>query len=173
MADFELIIPVVLDWEGGYVNDPADSGAETYCGISRKHYPDWEGWPLVDAAKPLEDGDKIADKALEEMVKTFYYVTKWRDINGEGIVSQKVAHMLMDYQVHSGDIATMAVQAIVGAKQDGWIGPVTLAAINKMPEKLLFEQLKQQRIAFLKRLAARRPKDQKFLKGWLRRVNGI
>lgn len=173
MANFEQIIPFTRGWEGGYVNDPSDSGKETYCGISREHWPDWEGWPLVDLAKPLDTGAIIEDKVLEEMVNTFYYVTKWKDIAGDGIVSKKVAAALFDYQVHSGDIATRALQGIVGVKQDGVIGPVTLKAINSQPENLLFTRLMENRIDFLTRLAARRAKDQKFLKGWLRRVNEL
>jgi lysozyme family protein len=44
MADYpeEFVSAVndVLKWEGGYVDDPKDSGGETNMGISRRQYPD-------------------------------------------------------------------------------------------------------------------------------------
>jgi len=37
--EFEKAIKFVLKWEGGYSNDPNDSGGETKYGISKKSYP--------------------------------------------------------------------------------------------------------------------------------------
>jgi hypothetical protein len=51
MADFTLFFPKLMGHEGGYVNHPADPGAETYAGVARAYNPQWPGWPLVDAAK--------------------------------------------------------------------------------------------------------------------------
>jgi len=39
MDAFEVALNFVLKWEGGYVNDPRDSGGETKFGISKKAYP--------------------------------------------------------------------------------------------------------------------------------------
>ena len=36
---FEEIIEVVLEHEGGYVNDPKDPGGETKYGVSKRAYP--------------------------------------------------------------------------------------------------------------------------------------
>ena len=38
-SSFDLAIPIVLENEGGYVNDPADPGGETKYGISKRSYP--------------------------------------------------------------------------------------------------------------------------------------
>lgn len=38
--DFRRCLQFVLQWEGGYVNDPDDPGGETKWGISKKSYPD-------------------------------------------------------------------------------------------------------------------------------------
>ena len=37
---FEEIIEIVLEHEGGYVNDPDDAGGETKYGIAKRWYPD-------------------------------------------------------------------------------------------------------------------------------------
>ena len=36
---FDKIIEVVLEHEGGYVNDPDDAGGETKYGIAKRWYP--------------------------------------------------------------------------------------------------------------------------------------
>ena len=41
MITKETIISKTLETEGGYVNDPSDSGGETYCGIARNSNPNW------------------------------------------------------------------------------------------------------------------------------------
>jgi hypothetical protein len=40
MSKFDEIIEVVLEHEGGYVNDPKDPGGETNYGIAKRSHPD-------------------------------------------------------------------------------------------------------------------------------------
>lgn len=173
MADFKQVIGHIRKHEGGYVNDPQDAGGETYCGITRKNFPHWEGWVIVDRYKPLKYNQIIADKLLEDMVDTFYYKTKWCAVYGDKINSQQVAYMLMDWYVNSGTHATRALQRIVGVKSDGVIGPASLKAINDYPEVDLVEKYKQARIDFYHKIVVRRPANAKFLNGWLARVATI
>ena len=53
MADFLISFKKTNINEGGFVDDPSDSGGMTYAGVSRKWFPNWEGWKIVDAHKPL------------------------------------------------------------------------------------------------------------------------
>lgn len=48
---FDKALEQVLKDEGGYVNDPIDSGGETFRGVSRNNNPNWRGWKLIDEAK--------------------------------------------------------------------------------------------------------------------------
>ncbi len=51
---FNIAVKFVLDWEGGYVNDPNDPGGETNYGISARAYPDLDIQNLtVDQAKAI------------------------------------------------------------------------------------------------------------------------
>ena len=34
MADINLLVPTILKWEGGYVNDPLDNGGATNMGVT-------------------------------------------------------------------------------------------------------------------------------------------
>ena len=51
MAEFKISLQKTLAHEGEYVNDPVDSGKETYRGISRTNHGDWKGWSIIDQYK--------------------------------------------------------------------------------------------------------------------------
>ncbi len=177
MWRFEYCIGNTLKWEGGYSNDTADRGGETYCGISRKYNPDWAGWKVIDAYKRvhgLERGEVVAgNKLLNECVTDYYKAQYWNSINAEALLGEYFLPLLFDWYVHSGAVATKALQALVGVKPDGNIGPKTIAAINAVDDKLLFTQLKERRIMFLKAIVQRDPTQGKYINGWLRRVNSF
>ncbi len=53
--DFQKAVDDLIDnWEGGYVNDPHDSGGETNFGISKRSYPDMD---IKDLTR--EDAEEI------------------------------------------------------------------------------------------------------------------
>ncbi|MDR1308836.1 MAG: hypothetical protein LBL95_02880 [Deltaproteobacteria bacterium] len=89
---FEDVYKKTEKFEGGYVNDPQDKGGETFRGISRKAHPDWEGWPLIDAAKELVgDTPRAIDRHFENdqemaaMVSRFYRVNYWQPFDKKGV----------------------------------------------------------------------------------------
>ena len=47
MAEFKISLQKTLAHEGEYVNDPVDSGKETYRGISRANHGNWKGWSII------------------------------------------------------------------------------------------------------------------------------
>lgn len=51
MARFQPALEKLLRLEGGWCSVPGDRGGETYCGISRAHWPTWEGWTTIIKAK--------------------------------------------------------------------------------------------------------------------------
>lgn len=170
MADFKIAIPFVRKWEGGWVNNPNDSGLETYCGISRKYWPKWEGWKLVDYYKPLKSWQVIQDARLEEMVNDFYFLEQWGHFLGSAITDQKVAGFLFDWYVNSKGYAIKNAQRLVGVNDDGVMGPKTLSAINAAGPGL-YKSLKEARIRYYQHLVQMNPKNEIFLEGWLNRVN--
>ncbi len=175
MADFNRAIQIILAHEGGYAYVEGDQGGETYRGVSRKWNPDWEGWALVDMHKPLVHRQIIEDLTLEEMLATFYYKRYWVPVMGDKIVSQRVANILADWYVTSGDDAVKALQVIAKVKADGHMGPVSLAAINKIcqvNEAAVIACFNVVRKGFYTVLA-KRGENAKFLKGWLARVDSV
>lgn len=115
-----------------------DTGGETYAGISRKWFPKWEGWKIVDANKPLRWNQKIKDQALAAMVKTFYKKTFWDAIEGDTIEHQVTAERLYDFGVNAGSARSIKqIQTILGIPQSGKVDAATMDAINNPTQHLL------------------------------------
>lgn len=102
MADFLKAHHITEQTEGGYVNDPDDNGGETYAGISRKFFPTWGGWSIVDSHKPLKTNQKIKDNALTEKIHQFYKANFWDKIGGDAMTDQDLANQVYDMAVNSG-----------------------------------------------------------------------
>mgnify|MGYP006921402083 CR=1 FL=1 len=102
MAKFLIAHQITEQTEGGYVNDPDDNGGETYAGISRKFFPKWAGWSLVDSHKPLKTNQKIKDGALTEQIHHFYKENFWDKIGGDQMADQDLANQVYDMAVNSG-----------------------------------------------------------------------
>ena len=155
--------------EGGFVNDPDDAGGATNMGVTLHTYISYcrrKGYPLPG----VEQLKRLTEEQWQDIIRTTY----WDVCRADEIQSQSVANLVVDWAVHSGNAtAAKHVQRIVGAKADGIIGPNSLAAINSVSPLPLFGQIKQDRIKFLKNLVVTRPQNQKFLRGWLNRVNSF
>jgi lysozyme family protein len=174
MASFDTAYrKYILPNEGGYANALFDKGGETYAGIARNYHPTWPGWPYIDSVK-ANNGGTIKTNAkfpdVQHLVDDFYLAWWNRNRFGE-INSQDVANLLFDYNVNSSSYAIKAIQRIVGVPDDGKMGPVTLAAINKMNAAELYNALKAQRRSFFQYLVDKDPTQEKFLTGWLYRLD--
>ena len=170
MADFSKAQPYILKGEGGYVHDKHDTGGETYRGISRNNFPNWSGWEIVDAHKPLNRGEFINSHILDSMVNEFYKVHFWDNMKGDGITDEKVAGYLYDWYVNAGRNAIKELQKILKVDVDGIVGPGTQKAINAA-DNTLITMLHNARLDYYKRIA--KGDNEKFLKGWLNRANDL
>lgn len=104
MANFEPAYNLTLSNEGGYNNNPNDPGKETYKGISRFYWPDWEGWAIIDAKKSHPEFKQVLkeDEFLNRYVKAFYNEKFWREANLSDICSQEIANEIFDTGVNQG-----------------------------------------------------------------------
>ena len=169
MAKVSELVPHILKWEGGYVNDPDDLGGETNKGVTFKTYKLYKkkrGLPEPS----LGDLMRLSDEEFEDILKTMY----WNACKADFIESQSVANAIVDWAWHSGTAtAVKEIQKVLNVTADGVIGNVTLAAINSRSPLPLFGAIQQARIAYLERICNARPANQKFMKGWLRRVHDL
>ncbi|MEG1728399.1 MAG: glycosyl hydrolase 108 family protein [Bacteroidaceae bacterium] len=170
MANVKLLLPFILKWEGGFVNDPLDKGGATNMGVTiatwRKVGYDKDGDGDIDVTdlKLLTEAD-----VLNRVLKPNYW-DRWQ---ADRINSQAVANILVDWVWGSGASGIKIPQRLLGLKQDGIVGSVTLTTVNKTDPLVLFNSIKAERKAFLLRIVERDPSQKRFIKGWLNRLNSI
>lgn len=169
MARVELLVPHILRFEGGYVNDPDDLGGATNKGVCFKTYKLYRQRKKLP--KPtLEDLKNISDGEFVSILKEMY----WDACRADHIESQSVANAIVDWAWHSGTVtAVKEVQKVLGVESDGIIGNITLTAINSWSPLPLFGQIQQARLNYLERICIARPANRKFEKGWVRRVRSL
>ena len=140
MADYKVHIPFLEKWEGGWSNDPYDSGGATMKGVTLRTYTAYR--KKKGLLPPTEDDLRnISKEEWLDIYKTMY----WDKIKGDAFQSQSVANLMVDWFWMSGIIAIKRLQLIVGTKQDGIVGAKTLAAVHAKNQKELFTQLKNAR----------------------------
>lgn len=137
MANFKIAFRKTCKWEGEYVNDPDDTGGETYKGISRKHHPTWNGWKIIDKLKqehPRGFKTKLkGNSELQAMVDDFYKRNYWNHLHLDDLANQELANQVFDTAVNCGiKPAVKIIQKVLGIPADGKLGPVTIEAMKKI-----------------------------------------
>lgn len=169
MAQVEKLVPFILKWEGGYVNDPDDLGGATNKGVTFKTYKFYRmrrGLP----APTIADLKNLSDEEFTDILKTLF----WGQCKADYIESQSVANALVDWAWNSGTItAIKEVQKVLGVKADGIVGNITLSAINSESPLPLFGKIQSARKAYIERICKARPANLKFRRGWLLRVSSM
>lgn len=183
MADVNKYAKWVLKWEGGYVNDPLDAGGETNKGITLATWKSagYDVSEKIPEVKTIKNNKvviyKNVTKSLLEMTdEQFTKILKekyWDKWQADTIKSQSVAQMLVQWMWGSGIDGVKEAQKVLGVAEDGIIGSKTLAAVNSREPKELWNALKKAREQFFRDLVAKKPTNQKFLQGWLNRLNDM
>ncbi len=176
MSDlFDRLVEKLIAVEGGYVNDPSDSGGETIWGITK--------------AVARESGYSGSMRSMtRDQAKSIYRARYWTKPGLHLIapLSHDIAEELLDTGVNAGTGAAGAFfQRSLnvlnrGGKDypdiavDGAIGPATAAALGAFlkrngakAEHRMLKLLNCLQGAFYAELAERREKDERFLAGWL------
>ena len=169
MAQIEKLLPIILHWEGGYVNDPQDLGGPTNKGVTL------DTWKRLGYDK--NDDEVIDEEDLKLLTQQDFrsvLIVYWNRWQADWIVSQSLANILVDWVWGSGKYGITLPQKILGVKPDGIVGTITLQALNEYPDyQQLFDAIKQERIAYIDRICQSRPANGRFCKGWLRRINSF
>ena len=156
---FLRAVAVVLDHEGGYVNDLRDPGGETKWGISKRSYPSLD----------------IANLTREDAI-VIYYRDWWQRYGYGRLQDEAVATKLLDMAVNMGPATAhrLLQEALVflgyDIAVDGIIGPQTITAADEADPKRLLQVLRWLAAHYYYRIATQRPQSRAFLIGWLKRA---
>jgi lysozyme family protein len=159
----------VLEHEGGYVNNPLDTGGRTNFGITQATYEKFLGRKLSSAE---------ADSVMKNMPKgnavAIYKTMYWDAIQGDKIKQYAIAAIIFDQAVNRGvSAAVKQAQRILGLAQDGKIGPVTIATLNGVKDTDFIPKYLTESINAYKTIVANNPSQSVFLNGWLKRVESL
>ena len=182
---FEQIVRKVISIEGGYSNDPDDSGGETICGIARNYWPNWEGWKYVDKIKA--DGEIPQVERFIPLAELFYRSMFWDPIRGDDLTNHNVAYEMFEISVNLGiHQASVNLQEALNLLnrngktwdeilEDGRIGPRTLATLDKQLAQRngaadMVKILNTLQGMHYINVARVKPTQEKYLRGWLDRT---
>lgn len=85
MKAFKKAMEELLEHEGYYVYDPDDAGGETYRGISRRYFPGWTGWTVIDENKISNTGLDRVYARLSLDVEDHYKHYFWNRFAGDSV----------------------------------------------------------------------------------------
>jgi lysozyme family protein len=164
MANYTKIIPFILRWEGGFVNDPLDKGGATNKGVTLGTYRQFYG-----ATATVEQLKNITVGEWNHIFKSGYW-NKWK---ADEIRSQPVAKILVDWLWLSGSPAIKLPQRLLGVAPDGVVGAQTIAAVNTADAKKLFADIMAARVQYINDIIVRTPTNERFRKGWMNRLDAL
>ncbi len=191
MANFLQAHKITMSHEGGWANNPADSGGMTYKGIAYNFNPGWPGWLLVSGANKKHGGNAklinaelAVNQNLQNSVLQFYKQNYW-DVNHlDQVINQRIASELYDTGVNMGvGTAAQFVQRSLNLLNnrgrlypdidvDGKIGPVTLDLINSHPNPThLLICLNGFQFMRYADNAEKKESQEQFMNSWLGRVS--
>ena len=167
------VINAIIEREGGFVDDPDDSGGATNYGVTE--------------AVAREHGYTGPMRDMPRRVAVEIYTGRyWSAVRGDELaqLSERIADEVADTAVNmgparAGQFLQRALNALNDRERlygdlvlDGAIGPATVGALAQYlqhrSELVLCKALNCLQGAFYIELAERRQKDERFLYGWLR-----
>lgn len=173
MATFGKAINVILQHEGGWVNNVNDPGGATNYGISlrflKEHNLDLDGDGDIDA-------DDIRGLSVAKAT-VLYYDWFWMPGRFELVKDQILGTKLFDMGVNMGNTQAWRLAQRAANKYgcnldvDGLVGPRTMQAINSLDPDHFTHTVCDTQKEFYDAIIVKNPKLEEFRKGWYRRAS--
>jgi lysozyme family protein len=158
--NFEKCLHQVLNFEGGYVNDPDDPGGATNKGITQRVYDGYRQHHVLANA----DVRDISNEEVAAIYRTGYWNTCQCDDH-----TWPLDMCLFDAAVNSGPGHALGWMSLAKDKFKLIHGRDAAAGdVNWLCEEMIGD-----RKMFYEHLAARHVTLRKFLRGWLNRLSGL
>jgi lysozyme family protein len=156
------IIDGILIREGGFVDHPADRGGATCHGVTQATLAEWRGRPVTAA-----DVRNLTVGEARELYRDRYIVKP----GFLAIENQQLRAHVVDCAVNHGPAnAVKMLQKAAHVLADGYLGPQTRAAVNRMDAGALYRRLCAERAKFYGQIITRDPSQSAFAAGWMARL---
>jgi lysozyme family protein len=158
------IIKRILEFEGGFVNDPDDAGGPTNVGITASDYGSFLKLgrsATADEVKNMPQSDAI------KIYETRYLTQP----NFSAIADDHLRMILVDSGVLYGTKrAAIWLQTVLKVTPDGQIGPGTLTALTTANAQDVRKGVLGERLKATADIVVSKPSQLKFLRGWINRA---
>jgi lysozyme family protein len=159
-ARFARCLAVVLQYEGGFVDNPRDSGGATSMGITRGTLGHWLGRTAT-----VDDVRELTRETAGDIYEAHYWTAVGADRLPAG-----VDLMAFDCAVNQGvPTAARFLQQAAGVPADGAVGPRTIDAAHAIAPATLINSIGVYRRERYRSL----PTFSTFGRGWLRRLDEV
>lgn len=160
-ARFKSCLKLILNSEGGNDDDPDDKGGRTGQGITQEEYTRW----LKSKRRKVADVWDISKDDRDQLYWDFY----WMEVSGDSL-PLPIAYPIFDAGILSGvGYSRKLAQRVVGVKQDGKLGPISIAALNAVDKVTFIKRFCDLRREYL----ASRSTAWKYGKGWKARQDRV
>lgn len=170
MADVDKLLPFILRWEGGFVDDPTDKGGATNMGVTLKVWRsigyDKDGDGDID----VDDLTDLTSEEVRDVVLKPHYWDRW---HADELISQRVANILVDWTWCSGKWGIVIPQRILCVPDDGIVGPLTLSAANSIDPERFVSAIYDARKEFLRQIVVNDQSQKKYYRGWINRLTEL
>ena len=158
--NFDACLQHILQYEGGFVNDPQDPGGATNHGVTKKT---WEAY--VGHSVTVDDIRALTVAQVGPLYRQRYWGILFCDEWPKG-----VDLIIFDEAVNQGPgRAAKTLQTAAGVPDDGVIGPATKAAVAAHKAADLIDSISQLRAKFYQSLST----FPRFGKGWMNRLHDV
>lgn len=143
-SEAQKLIDVILENEGGYVNDPDDPGGETNFGISKRSYP-----------------DLIIPKLTKQDASDIYFADYYMALKCAELPNGLAMHVL-DHGVNAGLASAREILGVAVKATEGMVpmGHIFVCLFYADRRKRFYKQIGTGKL-------------EKYLRGWLNRVDRV
>lgn len=149
-------------WENDSGNYVGDELIGTNRGVTPKALAKYRGIAPTDVTVEMMQG--VTDAEAREIFKQDYYYAPKIDQ-----LPENLQDTVFDMYINSGSNAIKILQRMVGADEDGVIGPQTLAAVADA--NITRDAYADARIEYYKSISKPGTKNAEFRQGWINRAN--
>lgn len=165
MSDFNEAMKVLLNHEGGYVDNPDDKGGPTNRGITQKDLSQYLGRPAS-----IEDLQMLSINQTMDIYKKNY----WVPLSLDQINKPKIATVIFDLSILTGmRTVVRLLQDILKLTPDGIIGKDTIKALNAYSDTVSSIVLIEQIQKYFVTICHVNNSQVVFLTGWINRTHSL